>query len=81
VEVVAEGIALAGGVFPAHWTATVYPGPNGNAVFNAATIWWAQGLSSPPGHQLPFSHGTRPHGPDERVQRITRNVFDRAING
>jgi hypothetical protein len=79
LDVIAEGTALAGGVFPAHWTATVYPGPKNNFVFNAATIWWAQGLSSPPGHQLPFSHGTRPHGPDERVQRITKNALDRAI--
>jgi hypothetical protein len=79
LEVVAEGTALAGGVFPAHWTATVYPGPKNNFVFNAATIWWSQGLSSPPGHVLPFSHGTRPHGPDPRVQRITANAIERAI--
>ena len=29
--------------------ATIYPGPKGNTVFNAATIFWAQGLASPPG--------------------------------
>jgi hypothetical protein len=46
-------------------------------VFNAATIFWAQGLSSPPGHWLPFVHNGRPHGPDRRVQRITKNLFDR----
>jgi hypothetical protein len=28
---------------------------------------------------LPFSHGTRPHGPDARVQRITANAIERAI--
>ena len=27
--------------------ATIYDGPKGNVVFNAGTIWWAQGLSSP----------------------------------
>src|SRR5262249_3875000 len=32
-----------------HYTATVYPGPQGNFVWNAATIWWSTGLSSPPG--------------------------------
>jgi hypothetical protein len=78
LEVVAEGTALAGGVKPQHWTATVYPGPKNNFVFNAATIFWCQGLSSPPGHMLPWSHWTRPHGPDERVQRITRNLLQRA---
>ncbi len=81
LEVVAEGTALVGGVRPQHWTATVYPAPKGNFVFNASTIFWAQGLSSPPGHTLPWSHWTRPHGPDERVQRITHNVLRRAIQG
>jgi len=81
LEVVGAGTALVGGVTPQHWTATIYPGPKGNFVFNAATIFWAQGLSSPPGHVLPWSHWTRPHGPDERVQRITHNLLRRAIKG
>ena len=81
LEIVADGIALSGGTRPAHWTATVYPGPRDNFVFNAATIFWAQGLSSPPGHTLPWSHWSRPHGPDGRVQRITQNVLRRAIAG
>ena len=55
-----------------HYTATIYPGPKGNIVFNASTIFWAQGLSAPPGHMPPISHHGRPHGPDERVQRITK---------
>jgi hypothetical protein len=79
LEVVAAGTAWVGGVTPQHWTATVYPGPKGNVVFNASTIFWAQGLSSPPGHTLPWSHWSRPHGPDERVQRITHNVLRRAL--
>src|SRR2546427_8558255 len=37
------------------------------------SIFWSQGMSSPPGHMLPWSHWSRPHGPDERVQRITRS--------
>lgn len=77
LEVVAEGTALVGGVTPQHWTATIYPGQKGNFVFNAATIFWAQGLSSPPGHMLPWSHWTRPHGPDERVQKITQILLNR----
>ncbi|MGE3822244.1 MAG: N,N-dimethylformamidase beta subunit family domain-containing protein [Isosphaeraceae bacterium] len=79
LEVVASGTAYVGGVTPQQWTATVYPGPKGNVVFNAATIFWAQGLSSPPGHTLPWSHWSRPHGPDDRVQKITANVLRRAI--
>ena len=79
LEVVAEGTALQGGVRPQHWTATIYPGPKENFVFNASTIFWSQGLSSPPGHTLPWSHWTRPHGPDERVQKITHNLLQRAI--
>ncbi|MBL8292326.1 MAG: hypothetical protein JNN08_10850, partial [Bryobacterales bacterium] len=79
LEVIAEGDALSGGVRPVHWTSTIYSGPRDNFVFNASTIWWSQGLSSPPGHILPWSHWVRPHGPDERVQRITANLLNRAL--
>lgn len=79
LEVLAEGTAWVGGVRPQQWTATIYPGPKGNFVFNASTIFWSQALSSPPGHWLPWSHFSRPHGPDERVQRITANVLRRAL--
>lgn len=81
LEVVAEGTAWKGGTVPQHWTATCYPGPKNNFVFNAATIWWSQGMSSPPGHMLPWSHWNRPHGPDDRVQRITQNLLARALRG
>ncbi|MCC9608933.1 hypothetical protein LOC68_07775 [Blastopirellula sp. JC732] len=79
LQVVGAGTAWQGGVNPQQWTATIYPGPKGNFVFNAATIFWAQGLSSPPGHVLPWSHWSRPHGPDARVQQITHNLLQRAI--
>jgi hypothetical protein len=79
LEVVAEGTALSGGTRPVRWAATIYPGPKNNFVFQASTIFWAQGLSSPPGHMLPWSHWSRPHGPDARVQRITRNLLNRAL--
>ena len=60
--------------------ATIYDGPKGNVVFNAGTIWWAQGLSSPPGHVLPaHKKQAQPQGPDPRVQRMMTNVFDRFI--
>jgi hypothetical protein len=80
LEVVAAGTAWVGGQAPQRWTATIYPGPKGNFVFNASTIFWAQGLSSPPGHTLPWSHWSRPHGPDPRVQRITKNLLDRSLS-
>lgn len=79
LQVVAEGETVNGGEQTAHWTSTLYPGPKGNWVFNASTIYWAQGLSSPPGHMLPYSHYGRPHGPDPRVQRITRNLLERFL--
>lgn len=79
LEIVGKGTALVGGTQPQHWTATIYPGPKNNFVFNASTIFWCQDLSSPPGHMLPWSHWSRPHGPDERVQRITHNLLRRAI--
>ncbi len=81
LEIVAAGTAFQGGDNPQQWTATIYPGPKDNFVFNAATIFWAQGLSSPPGHTLPWSHFSRPHGPDPRVQQITHNLLQRAIDG
>ncbi len=81
LEIVAGGTAWQGGRNPQQWTAVVYPGPKGNFVFNASTIFWAQGLADPPGHVLPWSHWSRPHGPDERVQRITHNLLRRAIDG
>ena len=79
LEVVGAGTAWVGGEVPQRWASTIHPGPKGNFVFNASTIFWAQGLSHPPGHTLPWSHWSRPHGPDDRVQRITRNLLDRAI--
>ncbi|MBI1785847.1 hypothetical protein HYR69_11940, partial [Candidatus Sumerlaeota bacterium] len=76
LRVIAEGDTINTAGESAHWTATVYPGPKGNWVFNAATIWWAQGLTRPPGFMPPYSHFGRPHGPDARVERITRNLFE-----
>nr|WP_231754082.1 N,N-dimethylformamidase beta subunit family domain-containing protein [Caulifigura coniformis] len=78
LEVVAEGRAWVGGVTRSAWAATVYPGPKNNFVFNAATIFWCQDLSMPPGHTLPWSHWSRPHGPDARVQKITHNLLQKA---
>ena len=75
MQVVAEGETLINGKKPGHYTATVYDGPKGNIVFNCATIWWANGLSSPPGHVNPSRHGVNQQGPDERVQQITLNAL------
>lgn len=63
-----------GGVY----TATIYPGPKGNFVFNAATCWWADGLSAPPGYVRPSVY-TSPKGPDARARQITRNLLERML--
>ncbi|MPZ17830.1 MAG: hypothetical protein GEV06_07965 [Luteitalea sp.] len=75
LEVVAEGTTINSGDLESPYAATVYPGPRGNWVFNAATIFWSMGLSAPPGLVPPYSHYGRPHGPDKRVQRITANFL------
>lgn len=77
LEVVASGKTWTSGDAESHYEATIYPGPKGNTVFNAATIFWCQGLSSPPGHWVPYVHNGKGHGPDPRVQRITKNLFER----
>lgn len=76
-------VVLAGGpVFHENWkmgehAAVIYPGPKGNFVFNAGTCWWNMPLSSPPGKvNPPFKNFSKP---DARVQRITKNLFDRMI--
>lgn len=78
LEVLAEGRVWAGGVREGHYASTIFPGPKGNFVFNAATIFWSQDLATPPGHILPWSHWSRPHGPDLRVQRMTENLLAKA---
>jgi hypothetical protein len=80
LEVVAKGEVRSRGA-TGTYTATVYPGPKGNVVFNAATIWWSDGLSAPPGYQHPSAHGARPRGPDKRVQRMTANLLERFRGG
>lgn len=77
LEVVASGQTINSGDKEAIFTATVYPGPKGNWVFNASTIFWSMGLSHPPGVIPPHSHFGRPHGPDSRVQKITANFFEK----
>ncbi len=82
LEIVGQGSAWRGKEEKIY-TATVYPGPKGNFVFNAATIWWCQGLSCPPGHRLPGKPARlKPLlGPDERVEKMTRNLLGRALGG
>ena len=79
MNIVAEGDATINGKTVGQYSSTLYNGPKGNVVFNAATIWWANGLSSPPGHMNPSRHGVTQQGPDERVQQITHNLFQRFI--
>jgi hypothetical protein len=80
MSVVARGDATINGRNVGQYSATFYDGPKNNVVFNAATIWWANGLSNPPGHVNPSRHGVVQQGPDKRVQRITHNLFQRMIS-
>ncbi len=83
--VVAEG-SLAGAEEDHRYAATYYEGPRGNFIFNAATCWWSMPLSSPPGFAYPHNyrkyftdHDIDFRKEDIRVQQITRNLLDRAI--
>lgn len=76
LEVVARGPVKLDDI-ESEYTATIYPGPKDNVVFNASTIWWGDGLSAPPGYKTPSAHGATPRGPDRRVQRITTNLLNR----
>lgn len=81
LEIVASGPTQSapGTLNGGQYTGTVYYGPQSNVVFNAATCWWADGLSAPPGYVRPRVY-TAPQGPDHRIQTITRNVLERLIN-
>lgn len=79
LKIVAQGETINTSNEKAWYTATVYPGPKGNWVFNAATIWWSEGLSVPPGHIPPYSHFGRPHGPNKIVEGVTRNLLKRFL--
>ncbi len=70
LEILASGpIQLAPGKLTGDtYTSTIYPGPRGNFVFNAATIWWADGLSQPPGYVRPKVY-TEPKGPDDACSK------------
>jgi hypothetical protein len=78
LEIVATGPthSAPGKVNGGVYTATIYPGPKENFVFNAATCWWADGMSEPPGYVRPSAY-TTPKGPDARAQQITVNVLSR----
>ena len=60
-------------------SSVIYPVSKGNWVFNAGTIWWPEGLSSPPGHAPSGSQIARSLGVDERVQRMTTNLLQRFL--
>ena len=78
LEIVAMGLTQSAPGKPngGAYTATIYRGPRANFVFNAATCWWGDGLSAPPGYVRPKVY-TEPKGSDPRVQQMTRNVLER----
>ena len=77
LEVVAEGPMMPdNGRYSPH-AATIYDGPKDNIVFNAGSIWWAQGLSSPPGRGYAPACQTPRSGP--ACAALMSNVFDQFI--
>ena len=80
MNIVAAGTPFINGKEMGRYSPTTYDGPRDNVVFNAAPIWWANGLSSPPGHENPRRHGVTQQEPDERVQQITHNLFARMVH-
>jgi len=78
--VLASGNVKAGSRETNHsYAATIYPGPKGNFVFNAATCWWSMLLSRPPGAVNPPN--TDFSREDPRVQAITKNLLRRMVAG
>ncbi|WP_276373754.1 N,N-dimethylformamidase beta subunit family domain-containing protein [Chryseolinea sp. H1M3-3] len=72
---------------PAH-AVTIYTAAKGNFVFNAGTCFWNLPLSTPPGFQTPVNNqgdlGKKVVNyvkDDPKIQRITKNLLDRAIGG
>lgn len=84
LQVLAEG-PLAGADSIRRYAATYYETPQGNFVFNAATCWWSMALATPPGFPYPINpkklftdRSIDFRQNDERVQRMTTNLFERA---
>lgn len=61
---------------PNTYATTIYDGPRGNFVFNAATCWWSMPLSSPPGFRNPPNKDFSKDDP--HVQQMTHNLLSRA---
>ncbi len=78
LQVLASGKVKVGGREMDHsYAATIYPGPKGNFVFNAATCWWSMLLSRPPGAVNPPNADFSKEDP--RVQTITKNLLKRMV--
>lgn len=76
LQVLARGKVRRGGrELDREYAATIYPGPEGNFVFNAATCWWSMPLARPPGAVNPPNTDFNKDG--TRVQRMTRNLLER----
>ena len=71
LEIVATGPTHDDGKKPngGTYTATIYPGPKNNFVFNAATCWWADALSAPPGYIRPTIYHA-PRGPAAALREL-----------
>jgi hypothetical protein len=78
LEIIASAPTRSGNKIQGTYTATIYPGPKENIVFNASSCWFADGLSAPPGYLHPTAY-TTPRGPDARAQKMTTNLLKRML--
>ena len=78
LEIIASAQTRSGNKIQGTYTATIYPGPKENIVFNASSCWFADGLAAPPGYLHPTAY-TTPRGPDARAQRMTANLLKRML--
>ncbi len=81
LEVVAGGRPGRAATNPQQWTATIYPGPRATTSSTPPRSSGPKGSARRQATRLPWSHWSRPHGPDPRVQQITHNLLRRAIAG
>ena len=79
LEVVAAGTAWQGGENPQQLDGHDLPRAQGELRLQRLDHLLVPGPElRRPGHTLPWSHWSRPHGPDDRVQQITRNLLKKA---
>ena len=94
LEVLAEGhlVESNGAQTLSRYASTLFPGPKGNYVFNASTMWWPQWVNAEV--PVPYLPGGEPRfgwvrsgvierdqADKQKVERMTINLFDMFLEG